>query len=241
MDLKIHPLANQFPYMSETEFAALKQDIDANGLQEPISLYEGKILDGRNRYRACEELELELTDDDVRELELSQEEAASYSLSQNLQRRHLSKSQQAMYLTKWEIQPGGETTEGGGRTYRTGRNAIRRVSERYGVSHVSIYKAMFVYENDRNLADRVLAGELSVAKAEKEIRGRDKEATSEVSSPAERVRELDREFLRFKKLLDKFEGVLPDGPHRNISEAICKIQRELRAVASPPSAQKRDL
>ena len=47
-----HPIANIFPRMSDTEFDELVEDIKKNGLQEHIWLYEGKILDGRNRYEA---------------------------------------------------------------------------------------------------------------------------------------------------------------------------------------------
>jgi ParB-like nuclease domain len=49
-----HPLADVFPLMQGAEFKDLLEDIKANGQLEPIVLYENKILDGRNRYRACQ-------------------------------------------------------------------------------------------------------------------------------------------------------------------------------------------
>lgn len=39
--------------MQDKEFAALVESVRTNGLRDPILLYEGKILDGRNRYNAC--------------------------------------------------------------------------------------------------------------------------------------------------------------------------------------------
>jgi hypothetical protein len=49
---------NIFPEMSEEEYEKLKADLVANGYDssQPIYIFEGAILDGWNRYRACDEL-----------------------------------------------------------------------------------------------------------------------------------------------------------------------------------------
>ena len=52
-DMEFHPIADLFPMMVEKDFNELVDDIRQNGLHQPIVVYEGHILDGRNRYRAC--------------------------------------------------------------------------------------------------------------------------------------------------------------------------------------------
>jgi hypothetical protein len=53
VDFTFHPLAEKFPLMEGDDLQRLADDIAARGLQMPIVTYEGKILDGRNRYRAA--------------------------------------------------------------------------------------------------------------------------------------------------------------------------------------------
>src|SRR5215813_12527138 len=51
-----HPLANMFPMIEGSAFEELKRDISAQGILEPIRLYQGMILDGRNRVRCWQSL-----------------------------------------------------------------------------------------------------------------------------------------------------------------------------------------
>ena len=92
--MDIHPFANIFPLLDGEPFEQLVQDIEEQGLREPILLYDGKILDGRNRYFACAQLGVEPR------FEVSSascdEEAFRESISRNLHRRHLTASQRAM-------------------------------------------------------------------------------------------------------------------------------------------------
>src|SRR5262249_21136426 len=52
-DLEFHEAANLFPLLEGKEFDEVVADISTETLKETIKLLGGKILDGRNRYRAC--------------------------------------------------------------------------------------------------------------------------------------------------------------------------------------------
>jgi ParB-like chromosome segregation protein Spo0J len=57
-ELRLHPLAKLLPAMSAEEYARLKADIKAHGVQLPILTLENQILDGRHRAQARRELGL---------------------------------------------------------------------------------------------------------------------------------------------------------------------------------------
>jgi hypothetical protein len=102
-----HELALVFPPMSEPEFAAFKEDIREQGQQESIILYEGKILDGLHRYRACRELGREPR---VIRFEGNPRAAAQLVLGRNFHRRHLTTSQRALVAAEMcKLRPRGNT------------------------------------------------------------------------------------------------------------------------------------
>jgi len=53
--LAFHPLSNLFPLIEGAAFQELVADVRQHGVRETVVLHEGKILDGRNRYRAARE------------------------------------------------------------------------------------------------------------------------------------------------------------------------------------------
>lgn len=87
-----HPAADLMPMLGESDLAALAADIRANGLHEPVVLFDGQVLDGRNRLAACRLAGVEPT---FRTLE-SCGDPVSFVLSVNVRRRHLSTTQLAM-------------------------------------------------------------------------------------------------------------------------------------------------
>lgn len=90
--MQFHPVANIFPMMSAEEFDALKADIAKHGQREPIYVWQGQIIDGRNRYKACEDLGVM----PITRQWNGEGSLVEFVVSLNLHRRHLSQSQKAM-------------------------------------------------------------------------------------------------------------------------------------------------
>lgn len=55
LEMEFHPLAEQYPLMPKAELGVLIESMKADGFNDlfPIVTRDGKILDGRNRYRAA--------------------------------------------------------------------------------------------------------------------------------------------------------------------------------------------
>ena len=87
--LEPHPLSAMFPPISE-DFGKLAADIKLHGLHQRIVLYQGKILDGNNRYRACSLAGIKPTFVDYPGDDAA---ARNYVISANIHRRHLDADQ----------------------------------------------------------------------------------------------------------------------------------------------------
>lgn len=78
--------------MNEIEYEGFKNDIKKYGLLSTLILFQGKILDGRNRYNACKELNIEPK---YVQFKGNEKDAFYYVISENLHRRHLTSAERA--------------------------------------------------------------------------------------------------------------------------------------------------
>ena len=157
---KFHALANLFPLLDGDEFDALVADIRAYGLRQKIILFDGMILDGRNRYAACLEAGIE-----PRFEVFNGADPLAFVVSSNLARRHLSASQRAMVAAKLANMRQGERTD-----LKPPAN-LRKVSQSdaaklLNVSDRSVSSAKAVYDQAvPELIEAVEKGEIAVSKA----------------------------------------------------------------------------
>ena len=164
---EFHPLADEFPLMNSEEIAQLGKDIAKHGQDDTIDLYEGKILDGRNRYLACKEYGVTPR---LRYLPEGKN-PEDYVFSKNFLRRHLTPAQKAEKALRWvEIEAKraknrklsklkqfkGQITDhpSEGLTVSQGQ-AVKIVAKKGKISQNSIYIAKKVkHLNDPEINDR---------------------------------------------------------------------------------------
>lgn len=89
-----HPLSAAFPAMSAEDFQSLKDSIESIGVQNPITVFEGMVIDGWHRYTATNELCM-----DCPVVALGDVDPRDFVLAQNKARRHITQAQLAMATT----------------------------------------------------------------------------------------------------------------------------------------------
>jgi len=151
-----HALSAAFPTMSESQFADLIEDVRQNGLNEPIVLFEQQILDGWNRYQACQEAGVK-----PYFTEYQGADPVQYVKSKNLFRRHLSESQRAMAIVacnEW------------GKSMPTGRVPTNaQMAEEAQVGVRTIARAKIAHEAGQT--EEVMTGKKSLREVEREVKG----------------------------------------------------------------------
>jgi hypothetical protein len=125
-NLEAHPLAEEYPMADDHELAGLRRSIESNGIysNNKITLYEGKILDGRNRYKAAKEVGHKFTAADFFEFIGTVEKAEEYVYTSNSARRNLTEEQKKAQVRKLvDKHPKWST---------------RKLAELCGVSHMTV-------------------------------------------------------------------------------------------------------
>jgi hypothetical protein len=88
----IHPVANIFPMLELRELQAWAESIKANGQQVAIVMLQGKILDGRNRWVACQLAGVKPRMENGDHIT----DPLTFVITQNLERRHLDTVQRSL-------------------------------------------------------------------------------------------------------------------------------------------------
>lgn len=185
----VHPAAELFPLMEGDEFAALVEDIRANGQREPIWVDKsGRILDGRNRARACRELGRV---PDQRTWDGSGS-PIDFVVSLNLARRHLTKTQLKVLAVDIKAAKAAEADKRRQRTLKqnaeVGDSPPRSADEETGKardlaaaqvglsSGRDVDKAEKVMQEAPDLVPAMRDGSLALDRAERIVRDREAEA-----------------------------------------------------------------
>jgi ParB-like chromosome segregation protein Spo0J len=162
MNYEQHPLSAAFPPMTPEEFQSLKDSVNENGVLNPITIYEGMVLDGWHRYQAALELGM-----DCPEVELEDWiDPKDFVLAQNKNRRHITAAQLAMATTAvYEWRPNGVKTSpamsaGHGKT-------SAELAEISGTSERTIRQAKSVMKNaSPEVQNAVKSGKIGLYKAQ---------------------------------------------------------------------------
>lgn len=157
--MKQHPLSAAFPAMPAEDYQALVDSISVNGVLNPVTTYEGMVLDGWHRFNAANEAGV-----DCPMVELDGVDPQAFVIAQNKDRRHIAQGQIALAVAavyQWKPAHREKAAPGAGLSKTT-----EEMASLAGVSERTMRQAKAVEAKATpRVKDAVKAGEVSVKRA----------------------------------------------------------------------------
>jgi len=175
--LSFHPMAEIFPLLNDDGLQALADDIAEHGLLDEIIRLDGKILDGRCRYIACERVGVTPKFRDY-----VGDDPLGFVISRNVHRRHLTTIQRTFAAARAATLPVGanQNTQG---------LPIGRAAEIFQVSERNIARAKAILRRgSADLVQAVESGKVAISRAAELCELADEKQIVSVKEVAERKR-----------------------------------------------------
>lgn len=201
MGLELHPLATLFPEMDAEQFDVLKASIEERGLLEPIVLYESKVLDGRNRLRACEETGIR-----VKSVAFDGDDPLAYVVAKNFARRHMTTSQRALVAGRIaNYTNGGNRRSDQSKNPNSDRVTLEAAATLMRVNRATVLYARKVLKAAPELVRAVERGTITVeaAKALAVLPERDQKIIALTTDEKDRRAQIKKAKARAKEVRDR--------------------------------------
>jgi ParB-like chromosome segregation protein Spo0J len=180
--MKHHPIADVWPMMAEDKLHELADDIRKNGQLVPVWLYEGKILDGRNRWAACKIAGVE-----PKTKEYTGDEPTAFAVAMNDRRRHMNKGALAAVAAELEQHFAADAKrrqQKAGKEHGRGQKVVEKVpqpmskpavkareeaAKSVGVNERYVSDAKKVKKEAPEVFERLKAGKITLQDAKREV------------------------------------------------------------------------
>lgn len=168
-EIEFHHYSKIFPLADAERLTELAEDMRRYGQHEPIVLFEGKILDGRNRYRACVLGGVEPKFVKFEEIH-SGEDALEWLILKNTSERPMTKAQlAAAALDLLNIKAGGVYEKMEQNSSRDEAVAeIKQAANFTGAGFSSVERLVSIQKRRPDLIEQVRAGTISISQASRD-------------------------------------------------------------------------
>lgn len=178
--------------MPDLELAHIIEDMKSNGYDEsmPVIIYDGQILDGRNRFKAAKIAGIE-----PKFIEFKGTDPLAYVIRHNLHRRHLNESQRAVIAGRLAtMQHGGDRKSENQEANLPLEMTQSQAAEMLNVSERTVRTVKAVEREAPELIQLIESGEMTANEAIKEAKKQKKEAQIELAKATDVIQKKEIEI-----------------------------------------------